>query len=102
MKRNGLKSKQRAFFVACLCAAMTLLAKAEAHSIENGKKIEIKGVIISRSGDLVKIQETKSGEVELVKMGDGTIIERERGLHSFFRHADMDVTALVPGLTIEA
>ena len=78
------------------------LVKAESHSIENGKRAEIKGVIVSRSGDLVKIQEKKSGEVELVKLGDGTSIERERGLHLFFRHADMDVTALVPGLTIEA
>src|SRR5579863_4202792 len=102
MKRNGWKSKHRTFLVACLFAGMSLLVTAESHSIENGKKAEIKGVIVLRSGDLVKIQEKKSGEVELVKLGDGTIIERERGLHSFFRHADMDVTALVPGLTIEA
>ena len=102
MQRNNWKNKHRAFFVACLCAGMSLLLKAESHSVENGKRAEIKGVIVSRSGDLVKIQERKSGELELVKLGDGTIIERERGLHSFFRHADMDVTALVPGLTIEA
>jgi len=102
MKRNGWKSKHRTFLVACLFAGMSLLVTAESHSIENGKKAEIKGVIVSRSGDLVKIQQTKSGEVELVKLGDNTVVERERGLHSFFRHADMDVTALVPGLTIEA
>jgi hypothetical protein len=102
MNCNGWKSNHRALFVACLCAGMALLVKAESHSIENDKKAEIKGVIISRSGDLVKIQEKKSGDIELVKLGDGTIIERKRGLHSFFRHADMDVTALVPGLTIEA
>jgi hypothetical protein len=65
MKRNGWKSKHRAFFVACLCAGTSLLVRAESHSIDNGKKAEIKGVIVSRSGDLVKIQGKKTGEIDL-------------------------------------
>jgi outer membrane protein OmpA-like peptidoglycan-associated protein len=102
MKLIGCKTKRRAFLTACLCAGMALAARADSDLIANSKKAEVKGVIVSRSGDLVKVQEKKSGEVVLVKLGDNTIIERERGMHAFFRHTDMDVTALVPGLTIEA
>ena len=29
-------------------------------------------------------------------------IERKKGKYEFFRHKDMDLTAMVPGLTIEA
>lgn len=102
MKLNVWRSSRCAFSAAWLLAGMVLIARAESSMIENGKKVEVKGVIISRSGDLVKIQEKKSGDVELVKLGDRTVIERERGVRAFFRHTDMDVTALVPGLTIEA
>lgn len=102
MKLIGWKNKRREFLASCLCAGMALVARADSDLIANGKKAEVKGVIVSRSGDLVRVQEKKSGELVLVKLGDNTIIERERGLHSFFRHTDMDVTALVPGLTIEA
>ena len=102
MKLVGWKTKHRAFLAACLFAGMALVARADSDLTANGKKVEVKGVIVSRSGDFVKVQEKKSGEVVLVKLGDNTIIERDRGLHLFFRHRDMDVTALVPGLTIEA
>ena len=84
-----------------LCAGVSLKA-AESGQITSGQKAKVKGVIVSRSGDLVKIQDRKSDAVEVVKLGEGTTIEREHGLRVFFRHTDMDVTALVPGLTIEA
>jgi len=102
MKLSGWKSNRHVFLAACLFAGMTLYGTTESPATEHGNKKEVKGVIVSRSGDLVKIQEKKSGEVELIKLGDSTVIERERGLRAFFRHKDMDVTALVPGLTIEA
>lgn len=93
---------QRAYLAACLCAGMAFVVQAGARPIENGKRAEFKGVIVSRSGQLVKVQEKGSGELEFIKLGESTRVERERGLHAFFRHTDMDVTALVPGLTIEA
>jgi outer membrane protein OmpA-like peptidoglycan-associated protein len=37
-----------------------------------------------------------------VSIGDATEIERKNHKFPFFRHAEMDVTALLPGLTIEA
>ena len=93
---------QRAYLAACLCAGMAFVVQAGARPIENGKTAEFKGVIVSRSGELVKVQDKKSGELEFIKLGESTRVERERGLHAFFRHTDMDVTALVPGLTIDA
>jgi outer membrane protein OmpA-like peptidoglycan-associated protein len=85
-----------------LSVGATLAVAADSGQIASGQKAKVKGVIVSRSGDLVKIQDKKSDAVEVVKLGESTTIERERGLRSFFRHEDMDVTALVPGLTIEA
>lgn len=85
-----------------LSGAMTLAAAAESNQITNGQKAKVTGVIVSRSGDLVKIQDRKSDAAEVVKLGENTTIEREQGLRAFFRHKDMDVTALIPGLTIEA
>lgn len=90
------------FLATCLLAGTAVVANAKDKPIEDGKKAEVKGVIVSRFGDLVKIQEEKSGKVDFVKLGEKTVIEREVAKHPFPRHKDMDVTALVPGLTIEA
>jgi hypothetical protein len=38
----------------------------------------------------------------VVSITDNTKIERKKGKVEFFRHKDMDVTAMVPGLTIDA
>ena len=65
---------------------------------------KVKGSIVfpvSRGGDLVSVKE-KSGAKIVVDITDDTEIERQHGNVEFFRHTDMDVTALVPALTIEA
>ncbi len=101
MKLNTRKNMRLAFLsAACLClsAGMTLVAAADTSQIADGQRAKVKGVIISRSGDLVKIQDKKSGTVEVIKLGDSTKIEHDK---AFFRHTATDVTALVPGLTIE-
>ena len=102
MKLSGWKSIRLALMSAvciCLSAGMTLVAAAATGQIADGQRAKVKGVIISRSGNLLKIQDKKSGAVEVIKLDDGTKIERDK---AFFRHAALDVTALVPGLTIEA
>jgi outer membrane protein OmpA-like peptidoglycan-associated protein len=62
----------------------------------------VKGTIMSRKGDLVKVQDTKTGASSIVKITDDTKIVRNKSKVSFHRHEDMDVTAMVPGLTINA
>jgi hypothetical protein len=60
------------------------------------------GLIVSRDGDLVRVRDKKSHEVITVSIVDTTQIERKNHKLPFYRHTDMDVTALLPGLTIEA
>jgi outer membrane protein OmpA-like peptidoglycan-associated protein len=85
-----------------LLAGMTLASMANAQQFTAGQKAKVKGQIVSRNGDLVKIQDDKAGSVAVVKITDNTKIERKKGKVVFLRHVDMDVTALVPGLSIHA
>src|ERR1700761_3180513 len=67
---------------------------------EADKKAKISGVIQSRSGDLVTIQTKKTGDLAVINLSDDTKIERKKD--SRLRRKDMDITAMVPGLTIDA
>lgn len=67
-----------------------------------GEKAKMAGLILSRDGDLLRVRDKKSHEVITVSIGDATQIERKNHKLPFYRHTDMDVTALLPGLTIEA
>ena len=62
----------------------------------------MKGTIISRSGDLVKVQDKKTGSTAVVKITDDTKVLRDKHRVVFHRREDMDVTAMVPGLAISA
>jgi outer membrane protein OmpA-like peptidoglycan-associated protein len=85
-----------------LLTIISLTSMAFAQTFTSGEKAKVKGTIVSRKGDLVKIQEEKTGSTELVKITDDTKIIRDKSKVSFHRHEDMDVTAMVPGLTIKA
>jgi outer membrane protein OmpA-like peptidoglycan-associated protein len=84
----------------CITLAVSL-SYAAPRPITAGSKGKVTGTIISRNGDLLKVRE-KNGDVVTVALSEGTKIERKKGKIEFFRHANMDVTAMVPGLTIEA
>ncbi len=83
-----------------LLAGLGYVGYAHAYQVETGKKAKIKGTIVSRSGDLVKVRDNKDGSLVVVDLTDSTQIERTKDFH--FRHKDMDVTAMLPGLGIEA
>ena len=68
----------------------------------DGEKAKVSGPILSREGDLIRIRDKKSDDLILVRISDSTRIERSKHKFPFYRHTDMDVTALLPGLTIEA
>src|ERR1700739_1152387 len=72
---------------------------AGAQQFELGKKAKVTGTIQSRNGDMVTIREKKTGDIAVIDLTDTTKIERKQDLR--LRHADMDVTAMVPGLTID-
>jgi hypothetical protein len=70
--------------------------------LSQGETAKVSGVILSRNGDLIRLRDKKSQEVITVSIGDATRIERRNHKISFYRHTEMDVTALLPGLTVEA
>ena len=92
-----------------LCCAVTVVlfgvllyaASTGTSDIPVNKDVKVSGVILSRDGDAVRIKDKKSGQLLVVDITDNTKIERKKSHLVFFRHTDMDVTALVPGLTIE-
>jgi len=77
-------------------------ARSNAAQITQDKTGKVSGSVVSRNGDLVTIKNKKSGLTSVIDITDDTKIERKHGKVEFYRHTDMDVTALVPGLTIEA
>jgi outer membrane protein OmpA-like peptidoglycan-associated protein len=95
---------------ALLCAIAIVLIASSAFAATTyknrqfmqGEKAKVSGLIVSRDGDLVRIRDKKSGGVIVVSIGDTTHIERKKHKFPLYRHTDMDVTALLPGLTIEA
>jgi outer membrane protein OmpA-like peptidoglycan-associated protein len=83
-----------------LLASLACATNASALDVQSGKKAKVKGAIVSRSGDLASVREKKNNDLVTINITDSTEIERTKDFH--FRHKDMDVTALVPGLIIEA
>jgi outer membrane protein OmpA-like peptidoglycan-associated protein len=107
MERIPMKSASGSFtragaqrLLAVLLAVMALASVSFAQTFTSGEKGKVKGTIISRKGDLVKLQDAKTGSTAVVKITDDTKIVRDKSKVSFHRHEDMDVTAMVPGLTI--
>jgi outer membrane protein OmpA-like peptidoglycan-associated protein len=88
--------------VAILLAGVTYAAANKTRQLAAGDKARVTGSILSRDGDLVHVRDKKSGEVVVVNITDNTRIDRKKHSVLFPRHTDMDVTAMVPGLTIEA
>ena len=99
-------SKLRALLCAIAIVLITSSAFAattnKTRQFVQGEKAKVSGLIVSRDGELVRIRDKKSGEVIVVSIGDTTRIERKKHKFPFYRHTDLDVTALLPGLTIEA
>lgn len=87
---------------AALVIALGSATMINAGQIASDQKAKVKGTIVSRNGDLVTVRDKKAGTKTVVDVTDNTAIERKHGKVEFFRHSDMDVTAMVPGLTIEA
>jgi len=105
VKFNIRKWKLNVLFcasAAILLAGVTYAAANKTRQVAAGDKAKVTGSILSRDGDLVRVRDKKSGEVVVVNITDNTKIERKKHSVLFPRHTDMDVTAMVPGLTIEA
>ncbi len=69
-------------------------------SISEGQKAKIKGVIIARDGDTLRVRD-KDNAVTAVLLSDGTKVELLRGALGL-RTKEQPATLLLPGLRIEA
>jgi outer membrane protein OmpA-like peptidoglycan-associated protein len=85
-----------------LLAALGVAVEHRARQLAAGEKTKVTGAILSRDGDLIRVLDKKSGEVVVVTVNDDTKVERKQHRFLFLRSTDMDVTAMVPGLTIQA
>ena len=105
MKLNSGRTYMRALWglsCAILVLGIICVCRSNAGQIASDQKAKVRGTIISRDADLVTVRDKKSGSQTVVDITENTKIERKHGKVEFFRNTDMDVTAMVPGLTIEA
>ena len=99
MKLDGENWKIAMFRYAVGAVLLTGLFNAGAQQFQAGKKAKVTGTIQSRNGDLVTIREKKTGATTVIDLIDNTKIERKKDFR--LRRADLDITAMVPGLTID-
>lgn len=105
MKAKSHNWKRNVVLCASAALVLTALAFALMHKtvqLAAGENAKVRGTILSRDGDLMRVLDKKSGDIVVVNIKDDTKVERKQHRVLFFRHTDMDVTAMVPGLTIEA
>ncbi|MGO9518314.1 MAG: OmpA family protein [Candidatus Korobacteraceae bacterium] len=100
--RSGKTIRHALLSVVCLCLLATTTFAAAVKGPSAGQKATVKGTIISRDGDLVKVADKKDGSTVAVRVTGSTKIERDKGMHAFFTHTDTNVKELVPGLTVKA
>src|SRR5215472_6355688 len=81
------------------CAVLLTSVVASGQHFEADKKAHVKGTIQSRKGDLVTIRDKKNGDLAVIDLTDNTKFERTSDFR--LRHKDMDITAMVPGLSID-
>lgn len=81
--------------------ATTLLARVtpNARNFPAGEKTKVEGVIVSRSGNSIKLR-TEDDSIGTIDLTDTTKVQLKHGL--FGRKKAMDVGSLVPGLRVEA
>ena len=105
MKLNVVRSLVQVLCYASsviVLGSLTVSATAKTNQVATGERAKIEGAIVSREGDLIRIRENRSNEHFIVAITEDTKIERRKGKFPFYRHTGMDVTAMLPGLTIEA
>ncbi len=103
MKVNLRSGAQALCYALCLMLLGSIVYASTPNAVqfEDGKKAKVKGTIASRNGDLISVKDPQTGSLVTVRISANTQIVRLKGAFKF-RRADMDVTAMLPGLGIEA
>ena len=98
--RGNRNSICRHSFYLLMVAVVAFGATETTRNFLAGQKAKAKGIIVSRDGDTVKLRES-SDLISIIALTDSTKVQVKKGAFNF-RREDMDVTALLPGLRIEA
>lgn len=85
---------------AFVLSSITWAADTQVRNIASGSHATVRGVIVSRDGDLMRIREEDDSVVS-VALSSTTKVTLKNGLFGMGRKG-MEVTALVPGLRVEA
>jgi OOP family OmpA-OmpF porin len=74
-----------------------LLVSLGVAQVTSGQKIETKGLIVTRDGETLTMNSPDLGKLVVV-LTENTKVQVPKGV---FRHSDIEVTSLVPGLEVE-
>ncbi|HSU31876.1 MAG TPA: OmpA family protein [Bryobacteraceae bacterium] len=93
----------------CLAiSAQGLLAATLAFAVEPNTRTftadqhsKVKGIILSHDGNTLKLRDDDDNAISTIDLSNATKIQMKHGMFGLGKHT-MDVTALVPGLRVEA
>lgn len=94
-KKAGYMNRRISSFIAG--AVLVLSASLGFAQASAGQSIETKGLILTRDGDTMTVDSPNHGK-QVVVINDQTKVVTPKGM---FRHENMEVTSLVPGLEVE-
>jgi outer membrane protein OmpA-like peptidoglycan-associated protein len=94
-KKAGYMNRRISSFIAG--AVLVLSASLGFAQASAGQSIETKGLILTRDGDTMTVDSPNHGK-QVVVINDETKVVTPKGM---FRHSNMEVTSLVPGLEVE-
>ncbi len=82
-----------------MTAGLAMGVEPNARTFTAGQQVKVSGVIVSRTGDVLKVR-TTDDSIGMVDLTDSTKIQLKHGV--FGRKTAMDMQALVAGLQVEA
>jgi len=94
-KKAGYMNRRTSSFIAG--AVLVLSASLGFAQASAGQSVETKGLILTRDGDTLTVDSPNHGK-QVIVINDETKVITPKGL---FRHNNMEVTSLVPGLEVQ-
>jgi outer membrane protein OmpA-like peptidoglycan-associated protein len=99
-KQRAIGQLAAMFGCACLLAVSAKAVDNPTKAIPNGEKEKVAGIIQGRDGDNMRVR-TDDNSIVAVNLTNTTKVQLKKGFLHMNKKA-MDVTALVPGLRVEA
>ena len=99
-KRMGIRQLAAVIGAACLMTMTAYAVENPTKAIPNGEKSKVSGTIQGRDGETMRVR-TDDNSVVVVDLTNDTKVQLKKGLFHMSKKS-MDVTALVPGLRVDA